>query len=68
MAKVIEQLGSDEMLLFSTDYPHWQFEGDEVLPPGVSPELIRKMTIDNPMATYSRLSQAAPVGKKEMAQ
>jgi predicted TIM-barrel fold metal-dependent hydrolase len=68
MTKVIEQLGSDDMLLFSTDYPHWQFEGDEVLPPGVSPALIRKMTIDNPMATYSRLGQAAPVGKKEMAQ
>ena len=34
MAKVIEQIGSDEMLLFSTDYPHWQFERDEVLPKG----------------------------------
>jgi predicted TIM-barrel fold metal-dependent hydrolase len=68
MAKVIEQVGSDEMLLFSTDYPHWQFERDEVLPKGVSPDLIRKMTIDNPMATYTRLSEAASRPKKELAQ
>ena len=35
LARVIDQLGSDEMLLFSSDYPHWQFEGDEALPPGL---------------------------------
>ena len=29
-----EHIGSDRMLLFSTDYPHWHFDGDEVLPDG----------------------------------
>ena len=29
---VIEQIGSDEMLLFASDFPHWQFDGDNVLP------------------------------------
>jgi uncharacterized protein len=43
------------LLLFSTDYPHWQFDGDEVLPQGLSPELVRKIMIDNPFATYGRL-------------
>ena len=38
----------DDMLLFATDYPHWQFDGDEVLPPGLNPSLIRKMRYDNP--------------------
>ena len=48
---------SDELLLFSTDYPHWQFEGDQVLPEGLSPGLVRKIMIDNPLATYSRLKE-----------
>jgi predicted TIM-barrel fold metal-dependent hydrolase len=46
---------SDELLLFSTDYPHWQFEGDAALPEGLSPDLVRKIMIDNPHATYTRL-------------
>jgi uncharacterized protein len=54
--RLMEHMGSDEMLLFSTDYPHWQFDGDGVLPEGLSRELVRKITIDNPRATYPRLA------------
>jgi hypothetical protein len=50
---------SDELLLFSTDYPHWQFDGDAALPAGMSGELVRKIMIDNPYATYGRLKQLA---------
>ena len=57
--KIVDLLGSDEMLLFATDYPHWQFDGDDVLPSGLSPELIRKISVDNPLATYPRLREAA---------
>ena len=39
--------------------PHWQFDGDAVLPEGMSPELVRKVMIDNPLATYGRLAQSA---------
>lgn len=53
--KVIDQIGSDKILLFSTDYPHWQFDGYDALPAGMSPELARKVCIDNPMETYPRL-------------
>ena len=28
--RIIEQIDCDEMLLFASDYPHWQFEGDAV--------------------------------------
>jgi len=49
---------SDELLLFSTDYPHWQFDGDEVLPEGLSSDLVRKIMIDNPQATYGRLKES----------
>jgi predicted TIM-barrel fold metal-dependent hydrolase len=54
--KLMEHMDSDELLLFSTDYPHWQFDGEDVLPPGLSTELVRKIMIDNPRATYPRLA------------
>ena len=53
---IMEHFGSDEMILFSTDYPHWQFDGEEVLPPGLTDAQIRKIAVDNPLATYSRLA------------
>ncbi len=56
--QLMEHLDSDELLLFSTDYPHWQFDGDDVLPPGLSPDMVRKIMIDNPLATYPRLASA----------
>jgi predicted TIM-barrel fold metal-dependent hydrolase len=55
--RIVAHLGSDEMLLFSSDYPHWQFDGDEVVPAGVSDELLQKMQHDNPLATYPRLRE-----------
>jgi hypothetical protein len=34
--RLFDHMQSDELLLFSTDYPHWQFEGDAALPEGLS--------------------------------
>lgn len=53
--KIFEHLGSDELVLFSTDYPHWQFDGDDPLPPGLPDDLVRKILVDNPRQTYARL-------------
>jgi predicted TIM-barrel fold metal-dependent hydrolase len=57
--RAIEHLRSDEMLLYASDFPHWQFEGDDVMPAGISPALRRKIAIDNPRATYARLNGGA---------
>jgi uncharacterized protein len=57
LERVIEQIGSDDMLLFATDYPHWQFDGDTPLPDGVPSRLIEKITRENPLATYTRLQE-----------
>jgi predicted TIM-barrel fold metal-dependent hydrolase len=54
---IIEQIDSDEMLLFSSDYPHWQFDGDAITPPGLSDALLQRMRVDNPLATYPRLKE-----------
>ncbi len=55
--RIMEMIGSDEMLLFATDYPHWQFDGDDALPHGLSGDLARKLMVDNPLATYPRLKE-----------
>ncbi len=60
MEKLMEHMDSDELLLFSTDYPHWQFDNEDVIPAGLSRELVRKIMIDNPRATYARLTETVP--------
>jgi predicted TIM-barrel fold metal-dependent hydrolase len=57
IARFMEHMGSDELLLFSTDYPHWQFEGTQAIPAGLDPALARKIMVDNPMRTYARLRE-----------
>ncbi|HEY6430665.1 MAG TPA: amidohydrolase family protein [Acetobacteraceae bacterium] len=57
LERIIEQIGSDDMLLFSTDYPHWQFENEAALPDGIPRRLIEKIMVENPLATYSRLKE-----------
>ena len=53
LLKIIGQLGSDDLLMFSTDYPHWHFdEPDQALPAGLSPALRSKILRDNARAFY----------------
>jgi predicted TIM-barrel fold metal-dependent hydrolase len=53
---MIDQLGSHELLMFSTDYPHWQFSAPEqAVPAGLSPTQRRKILRDNAHSFY-RLS------------
>jgi uncharacterized protein len=60
LRRTLEHIGSDRLLMFSTDYPHWHFEGEDALPDGLNGDTIRKMLIDNPLQTYPRLSDPAP--------
>jgi uncharacterized protein len=55
LERIVEHMQSDDLLLFSTDYPHWQFDGMAALPDGLSPGLVQKITRDNPRETYARL-------------
>jgi predicted TIM-barrel fold metal-dependent hydrolase len=58
---LIDQMGSDELICFSTDYPHWDFDSPlEALPPRLPEDLARKIYLDNARATYRRLP--VPVG------
>jgi uncharacterized protein len=55
--RVIDHLRSDDMLLYASDFPHWQFDGDESLPSELPQDLRRKLAVDNPRATYVRLKE-----------
>jgi predicted TIM-barrel fold metal-dependent hydrolase len=55
VARAIEHFQSDDMLLYASDYPHWQFDGEAPMPAGIPAGLHRKILVDNPLATYSRL-------------
>ena len=55
LLRLVDHLKSDELFLFSTDYPHWQFDGDAALPSGLADELSRKILSENALATYPRL-------------
>jgi predicted TIM-barrel fold metal-dependent hydrolase len=55
LERLMDHMGSDEMLIFSTDYPHWQFDNLDVIPEGISESLARKIMVDNPKNTYPRL-------------
>jgi predicted TIM-barrel fold metal-dependent hydrolase len=57
VAKLIDHLQSDDILLFSSDFPHWQFDGDDIMPAGIPEKLHNKIRRDNALATYSRLAE-----------
>jgi predicted TIM-barrel fold metal-dependent hydrolase len=49
-------MDSDRMLLFSTDFPHWHYEGTDALPLDPKSPLARRVLFDNAMETYPRLA------------
>jgi predicted TIM-barrel fold metal-dependent hydrolase len=53
LLQIIDQLGSDDLLMFSTDYPHWQFDSpDQALPAGLSPAQRSKILRENALNFY----------------
>ena len=53
LLQIIGQLESDEMLMFSTDYPHWQFNTpNEAFPEELPGSLARKILHENARAFY----------------
>jgi predicted TIM-barrel fold metal-dependent hydrolase len=53
LLQIVDQLGSDELLMFSTDYPHWHFDTpEEAVPAGLAEATRRKILYDNAHAFY----------------
>jgi predicted TIM-barrel fold metal-dependent hydrolase len=53
LLQIVDQIGSDEVLMFSTDYPHWRFDSpEEAIPAGLTDDLKRKILYENARAFY----------------
>ncbi|WP_149535308.1 amidohydrolase family protein [Siccirubricoccus phaeus] len=57
--RALAHLRSDDMLLWASDWPHWQFDGDDAIPPGLPERLLPKVLRENALATYARLHEGA---------
>ncbi|HZO30130.1 MAG TPA: amidohydrolase family protein [Chloroflexota bacterium] len=53
LRQIVDQLGSDDLLMYSTDYPHWHAEEPEsILSIALSEERIQKIMSENARAWY----------------
>jgi predicted TIM-barrel fold metal-dependent hydrolase len=50
--QVVDHLGSDEMLLYGSAYPHADADAPDALPDARSPDLRRKIMVENARALY----------------
>jgi uncharacterized protein len=51
--RLLDQMGSDELLMFSTDYPHHQYDTpDDALPPGLEGDALGRILAENARAFY----------------
>lgn len=51
--QIVDMMGSDKMLLFSTDYPHWDFDDPtKLFQTGISEDLKRKIFFENAREWY----------------
>ena len=63
LKKFLEWLHADEVLVYASDYPHWDWDNPTTVLPGISPELKRRVFVENAYELYaSRLQmETAPV-------
>lgn len=59
LGRILEQIACEDVFLFSSDYPHWQFDGDNIVPDIFPDELLKKAMFDNPAAAFPRLKSRA---------
>ena len=60
LARFMAQLGSEDVLLYSSDYPHWQFDDQAAWPVSLSSAMRKRVGVDNPLRTFQRLRTDKP--------
>ena len=56
LAAVLDELPADDLLMFCTDHPRWQFDADEEALPDAIPEPARARIADASARAFYRLS------------
>jgi predicted TIM-barrel fold metal-dependent hydrolase len=55
LLNIFDMLGSDEMVMFSSDYPHWDFDDPIAALRHLPDSLKLRLFRENALATYNRL-------------
>jgi predicted TIM-barrel fold metal-dependent hydrolase len=50
--EIVDQMGTDEVIAYSSDYPHFDFDAPNRVIPQLAPELRQKVMIDNAVKFY----------------
>ena len=54
LLQILDMIGCEEFLMFSTDYPHWDFDApDRALPKQIPARLRQKIRADNAAQLYA---------------
>lgn len=56
LLQIIDMLGSNDMLLYSSDYPHWDFDDPLAALRHLPDDLKRKIYRDNALETFAKLA------------
>jgi uncharacterized protein len=56
LLQTIEHMGSDRMLMFSTDYPHWDFDSPSRALPTIIPKALRQRIMSENAIEFYKLS------------
>lgn len=56
LERIVDQIGSDRVILFSSDFPHWHYEGTDAMPADAATPLARRILSENALETYPRLA------------
>jgi predicted TIM-barrel fold metal-dependent hydrolase len=54
-------LGADNMVMFSSDYPHWDFDNPKMALQPIRKDLRQRILVDNALELYGHETFPAPI-------
>ena len=57
--EIVSWMNGAQTLLFSSDFPHWDFDPPEAIPARFGPQVRRQILAENALASYPKLAGLA---------